>query len=70
MSTKVQLETGYDHAGKYETSILMALYKNAIDLSRVGEIKNWFTDSAKEASVELGNVMVKKSLKYLNKAIK
>ncbi len=70
MSTAVQNATGYDHAGKYESSILMSLYPDSIDLSRIPDIKHWFTESAKEANVELGNIMVEKSLEYLKNAIK
>jgi len=70
MSTEVQNATGYDHAGKYECSILMSLYPEAVDLERIDEIKHWFTDSAREASKELGDEMVKLSLEYLKGAIK
>lgn len=69
MSTEVQNATGYDHAGKYECSILMALYPEAVDLDRLGEREHWFTKSAAEASVELGNEMVEKSLEYLENRI-
>ena len=69
MSTDVQNATGYDHAGKYECSILMALYPEAVDLDRLGEREHWFTKSAAEASVELGNEMVKRSVEYLKNRI-
>lgn len=69
MSTEVQNATGYDHAGKYECSILMALYPDAVKLERLGDIDHWFTKSAAEANQELGNEMVKQSLEYLEKAI-
>ena len=65
MSTEVQNATGYDHAGKYECSILMSLYPDAVKLERLGEIEHWFTKSASEASRELGDEMVAKSLEYL-----
>ncbi len=70
MSTAVQNATGYDHAGKYETSILMSLYPDAVDLSRLGDIKHWFTEAAKDASTKIGDEMVEKSLEYLLEAIK
>ena len=69
MSTAVQNATGYDHAGKYESSILMALYPECIQLDRIDDIKHWFTESAREANKELGDEMVKLSLEYLKKAI-
>ena len=69
MSTAVQNATGYDHAGKYECSILMSLYPDAVKLERLDDIKHWFTESAKEASRELGDKMVKMSLEYLQEKI-
>lgn len=70
MSTEVQNATGYDHAGKFESSILMSLYPEAVDLSRIDDKKHWFTESARGANKELGDEMVKKSLEYLKGAIK
>lgn len=70
MSADVQNATGYDHAGKYECSILMSLYPDSVDLSRISDKPHWFTESAREASSELGAEMVKLSLEYLNEAIK
>lgn len=69
MSTEVQNATGYDHAGKYECSILMSLYPEAVKLERLGDIEHWFTKSAAEASTEIGDEMVRKSLEYLEKTI-
>ena len=69
MSTEVQNATGYDHAGKYESSILMALYPDSVKLDRIDDIKHWFTESAREANAELGEIMVEKSLEYLEATI-
>ena len=69
MSTAVQNATGYDHAGKFESSILMALYPDSVKLDRIDDIKHWFTESAREANAELGERMVELSLEYLDKAI-
>ena len=70
MSTEVQNTTGYDHAGKFECSILMSLYPDCVDLSRISERPHWFTESASGANKELGDRMVKLSLEYLENAIK
>lgn len=70
MSTAVQNATGYDHAGEFECSILMALYPECVDLTRIGDKKHWFTQSSRNANKELGDKMVKLSLEYLDKAIK
>ena len=67
---EVQNATGYDHAGKYECSILMALYPDAVKKERLGDVKHWFAESAKDASFELGQEMVEKSLSWLNEKIK
>ncbi len=69
MSTEVQNATGYDHAGKYECSILMSLYPEAVKLERLADIEHWFTKSSKDANKELGDEMVRLSLKYLEKKI-
>ncbi len=69
MSTEVQNATGYDHAGKYECSILMSLYPEAVKLERLGDIEHWFTKSSAEANKELGDEMVRLSLEYLEKKI-
>lgn len=70
MSTEVQNATGYDHAGKYESSILMALYPDCVKLDRIDDVKHWFTESARGASKEIGDEMVKRSLEYLKEAIR
>lgn len=69
MSKEAQNATGYDHAGKYECSILMALYPDAVKLERLGDIPHWFTKSSAEANVELGKEMVRRSLEDLEKRI-
>lgn len=69
MSTEVQNATGYDHAGKYECSILMSLYPDAVKLERLPDIEHWFTQSAYNSNKELGDKMVRLSLEYLEKKI-
>lgn len=58
MSKKVQNETGYDHAGKYECSFLSALYPEAVNLDNIGLSQEWFIQSAKDTSVEFGEKIV------------
>ena len=43
----------FDHAGKGETSLMMALFPDAVDLSRLSDEK-WYVRSAKDASLEFG----------------
>lgn len=69
MSTAAQDATGYDHAGKWETSLLSALCPEAVDFSRCGSTNEWFAQSAKEASVEIGRRMLDVSIAELKKRI-
>ena len=43
----------FDHAGQGETSLMMALFPDAVHLSRLSDEK-WYVRSAKDASFELG----------------
>lgn len=55
MTPEIFADYPFDHAGEGETSLMMALCQEAVDMGRVGENKGWYTASAKDASVELGN---------------
>lgn len=70
MSTAAQHATGYDHAGKYETSLLMALDASGVDTKKLGLVKHWYTQNSVEASAALGNEMLKASMPDLIKRIK
>ena len=60
---------GFDHAGKWETSLMMGTYPENVDLSRCAKNTEWFAQSAKEASVETGKHMVACTLEWLREAI-
>ncbi|HWR23528.1 MAG TPA: creatininase family protein [Feifaniaceae bacterium] len=60
---------GFDHAGKYETSLLWALYPNHVDEGRMRDNTEWFTRSAPEATKELGEHMARHALNWLERAI-
>ena len=49
--------------------LLMALYPDCVDLSRIDDVKHWFTQSARQADPELGERMAKESLEYLKRRI-
>jgi hypothetical protein len=70
MSKEVQHATGYDHAGKYEASLLKALFSETVDIARMAGDDSWFIQSAREASIELGNRMVGLCLKDLAERIR
>ena len=69
MSTRAQQETGYDHAGKWECSILSALDRDVVDLARVRDSDEWFIQDAVDATVAIGEEMIAKSLEDLAKRI-
>ena len=60
---------GFDHAGKWETSLVMGTYPELVDLSRCDRNTEWFAQSAKEASEEIGHDMVKNTLEWLREQI-
>jgi len=70
MTTELQNSTGYDHAGEFECSILMSLYPDAVKLDRIDDVKHWFTESARNASRELGDKMVALTVASLLERIK
>jgi creatinine amidohydrolase/Fe(II)-dependent formamide hydrolase-like protein len=53
MSRELMAEYPFDHAGIVETSLLMALCPEGVDLARVSPEK-WYARSAAEASAKLG----------------
>ena len=69
MSKRAQEETGYDHAGEYETSILMELFPEAVKLPLLNDTDEWYVQGAENASVELGKKMVDISLEDLRQRI-
>jgi creatinine amidohydrolase/Fe(II)-dependent formamide hydrolase-like protein len=54
MSPEVQSVMGYDHAGKLETSLMMAAFPQWVETARLENDGLWFTDAAVDASAELG----------------
>ena len=60
---------GFDHAGKWETSLMMGTYPDHVDLSRCDRNTEWFAKSAVEASEELGHHMVSCTLEWLRETI-
>jgi creatinine amidohydrolase len=45
----------FDHAGEGETSLMMALCPEAVDMSHFVDGKQWYVQSAAKASAETGN---------------
>ena len=53
MTAETIKEYPFDHAGVGETSLMLALCLEAVDMGRVAQ-KSWYTNDAKDAHVELG----------------
>jgi creatinine amidohydrolase/Fe(II)-dependent formamide hydrolase-like protein len=53
MTPEIFAEYPFDHAGEGETSLMMALSPEAVDMKR-HSAKKWYAKSAKQASPELG----------------
>lgn len=54
MSADITAQYPFDHAGIGETSLMLALAPEVVDASRYGENTAWYTETAPEASAELG----------------
>ena len=58
----------FDHAGQGETSLLMALLPEGVDTSRISE-DEWYSRSAREATLELGIQGRDRILAHLRRAL-
>ena len=54
MSPEIMAQYPFDHAGQGETSLMMALCPQTVDMARIPDNKGWYTASAKDASAEFG----------------
>ena len=54
MTPEIIAEYPFDHAGQGETSLMMALCPEAVDMRRFDENKGWYTASARDASAAFG----------------
>ena len=61
---------GFDHAGKWETSLMLGTNPKLVDMSRLDRNTEWFAQSAREASPELGRHMVNCTLEWLREVIR
>ena len=64
MSPEIIKQFPFDHAGKGETSLMMALCPEAVDMSQLSS-STWYTRDAVDASVELGQKGRDLILKYM-----
>lgn len=61
---------GFDHAGKWETSLMMGTYPQNVDLLRCKDNTEWFAQNAEEASSCIGKHMVECTLRWLKETVK
>ena len=54
MSAEVTAAYPFDHAGIGETSLMLALAPETVEMDRVDENRGWYTQGAEAASAELG----------------
>ena len=54
MSPDITKEYPFDHAGVGETSLMLALCPEAVEMARTAENTGWYAASAADASAELG----------------
>lgn len=60
----------FDHAGEGETSLLMALAPEGVDMNRVSENNTWYTKSANNSSTTKGELVTAKIVKSLMERLK
>ena len=69
MTPEIIADYPFDHAGLGETSLLLALCPEAVDITRLKD-GPWFTKSARDASAELGDKAKSLILAHLRKALR
>lgn len=69
MDEAAQNKFPVDHAGKQETSLMMALCPEGVDMDKFSD-KKWYARGAKEASLEYGNEAKSMTLDGMRKALK
>lgn len=65
MSPEIQNKMGYDHAGKLETSLMLAAIPDKVNMNLLKKDGLWFTGYAKNASVEHGTKAIEMMVQYL-----
>jgi creatinine amidohydrolase len=69
MSKRVQEKFPIDHAGKQETSLMMAFCPEGIDMNRYSS-ESWYAQSAEEANIEYANKAKKAILNDMRTILK
>ena len=69
MGEEVTAHYPFDHAGRGETSLMLALCPDIVEMPRTGENEGWFTETAAQASVTLGEDGVARVLTRLRRLL-
>jgi creatinine amidohydrolase len=69
MTSEIVAEYPFDHAGIGETSLMMALAPDAVEAARIDENTGWYTETAQDASAELGETGVTMILDHLRRVL-
>lgn len=69
MTSEIVAEYPFDHAGIGETSLMMALAPDAVEAARIDENTGWYTETAQDASAELGERGVTMILDHLRRML-
>jgi creatinine amidohydrolase/Fe(II)-dependent formamide hydrolase-like protein len=69
MTAEILAEYPFDHAGQGETSLMMALCPEAVEMGRFAENRGWYAASAKDASADLGSTGVEMILGRLRRLL-
>ena len=69
MTSEIVAEYPFDHAGIGETSLMMALAPDAVEAARMDENTGWYTETAQDASAELGERGVTMILDHLRRML-
>jgi creatinine amidohydrolase len=69
MSPSVTAAYPFDHAGIGETSLMLALAPEVVEMDRLGENRGWYTEGAAAASAETGERGVALILDHLRGAL-
>lgn len=69
MTPEIIADYPFDHAGIGETSLMMALCPEAVDMDRFDDNKGWYTATAKDASAKLGEKGRDMILAHLRKVL-
>jgi creatinine amidohydrolase len=69
MSKAVTAVYPFDHAGVGETSLMLALAPEVVEMDRMGENRGWYTEGAEAATAELGERGVALILAHLREVL-